>query len=140
MSLSRNVIRELPGGSFKMFKNLIYLDLLGNSLTEINAEMFEGLEKSLMELKLGQNKITAITNPLNLNQLRRLDLSHNNIVDVPKNAFDGIYNLLFLNFSHNHHLAPIPSTLLKPLTRLQFLDLSNIGLRKRKFRVFCYEF
>lgn len=130
MSLSRNVIRELPGGSFKLFKNLIYLDLLGNSLTEINAEMFEGLEKSLMELKLGQNKITTIGSvPLNLNQLRRLDLSHNNIVDVPKNAFEGVRNLVYLNFSHNHHLAPIPATLMIPLTKLQFLDLSNIGLR-----------
>lgn len=129
MSLSRNVIRELPGGSFKLFKNLVYLDLLGNSLTEINAEMFEGLEKSLMELKLGQNKITTITNSLNLHQLRRLDLSNNNIVEVNKNVFEGVSNLLFLNFSHNHHLAPVPSNLLRPLTKLQYVDLSNIGLR-----------
>lgn len=130
MSLSRNVIRELPGGSFQMFKNLLFLDLSGNSLAILNAEMFVGLENSLMELKLSQNKITNIGNiPLKLTQLRRLDLSHNNIVDIPRNAFDGVENLVYLNLSNNHHLAPMPSSIINPLTKLQSFDLSNVGLR-----------
>jgi Leucine-rich repeat (LRR) protein len=130
LSLSRNVIRELPGGSFKMFKNLIYLDLLGNSLTELNSEMFDGLENSLMELKLGQNKISTIGNiPLKLYQLKRLDLSYNNIVDIPRNAFEKVENLIYLNVSHNSHLAPIPMSIINSLHRLQVIDLSNIGLR-----------
>ena len=137
MSLSRNVIRELPGGSFQMFKNLLYLDLSGNSLAILNAEMFVGLENSLMELKLGQNKITNIGNvPLKLSQLRRLDLSHNNVVDIPKNAFEGIENLMYLNLSHNHHLAPMPSTIINSLTKLQIFDLSNVGLRTVQAELF----
>lgn len=130
LSLSRNVIRELPGGSFQMFKKLLYLDLSGNSLAILNAEMMVGLENSLMELKLGQNKITNIGNvPLALTQLRRLDLSHNNIVDIPRNAFEGVENLIYLNLSHNHHLAPIPLTIIHPLTKLQVFDASNLGLK-----------
>lgn len=130
LSLSRNVIRELPGGSFSMFRNLIYLDLLGNSLTELSAEMFDGLENSLIELKLGQNKISTIGNiPLKLNQLRRLDVSHNNIVDLPKNTFQQLQNLIYLNMSSNSHLAPLPTSIINPLHRLQIVDLSNIGLR-----------
>lgn len=130
MSLSRNVIRELPGGSFQMFKNLLYLDLSGNSLAILNAEMFFGLENSLMELRLGQNKITNIGSvPLKLTQLRRLDLSHNSIVDIPRNAFEGVENLIYLNLSSNHHLDPMPTGIISPLTRLQTFDLSNVGLR-----------
>lgn len=130
MSLSRNVIRELPSGSFQMFKNLLFLDLSGNSLAILNAEMFVGLENSLMELKLSQNKITNIGNiSLRLTNLRRLDLSHNNIVDIPKNAFEGVENLVYLNLSNNHHLAPMPVSIINSLTKLQTFDLSNVGLR-----------
>ena len=137
MSLSRNVIRELPGGSFQMFKNLLFLDLSGNSLAILNAEMFVGLEHSLMELKLSQNKITNIGNiPLKLTQLRRLDLSHNNLVDIPRNAFEGIENLAYLNLSNNHHLAPMPSNVIGSLTSLQVLDISNVGLRTIQSEIF----
>lgn len=138
LSLSRNVIRELPGGSFQMFKNLLFLDLSGNSLAILNAEMFVGLENSIMELRLGQNKITNIGNiPLKLNQLRRLDLSYNNIVDIPRNAFDGVENLMYLNLSNNHHLAPMPVTLISKLNRLQVFDLSNVGLRNIQPELFA---
>lgn len=137
MSLSRNVIRELPGGSFQMFKNLLYLDLSGNSLAILNAEMFVGLENSLMDLKLSQNKITNIGSvPLKLTQLRRLDLSHNNIADIPKNAFEGIENVAYLNLSNNHHLAPMPSSIISSLTKLQVFDLSNVGLRTVQSELF----
>ncbi|CAO1431011.1 unnamed protein product [Diamesa serratosioi] len=137
MSLSRNVIRELPAGSFQMFKNLLYLDLSGNSLAVMNAEMFVGLETSLMELKLSQNKITNIGSmPLALDQLRRLDLSHNNIVDIPRNAFQGVDNLLYLNLSHNQHLSPFPVSLIHPLTKLQVFDASNLGLKSVQSEIF----
>lgn len=130
MSLSRNVIRELPGGSFQLFKNLLYLDLSGNSLATINSEMFVGLENSLLELKIGQNRITNVgSNPLMLNRLRKLDLSHNNIVDIPSNAFEGVSQLMYLNLSYNIHFSPIPVNLIYPLTKLQILDLSNTGLK-----------
>lgn len=130
MSLSRNVIRELPPGSFQMFKNLRYLDLSGNSLANINADTFSGLELSLRELRVSHNKITGIGNvPLALRKLRILDMSDNNIVDVPKNSFMGLENLLYLNLSHNHHLGPIPINLLQPLIKLRTIDLSMAGIK-----------
>lgn len=130
MSLARNVIRELPAGSFQVFTNLIYLDLSGNSLATITSDTFMGLESSLRDLRLSQNKITGIGNiPLELNELKLLDLSDNNIVDIPRNAFTGVKNLIYLNISNNHHLAPIPQTIIHPLTKLRILDMSQTGMK-----------
>lgn len=138
MSLSRNVIRELPPGSFQMFRNLRFLDLSGNSLANINADTFSGLELSLRELRVSQNRITGIGNvPLALKKLRILDLSDNNIVDVPRNAFSGLENLLYLNLSQNIHLGPIPATVLQPLTKLRTIDLSMSGLKTLPTELFA---
>lgn len=137
MSLSRNVIRELPPGSFQMFRNLRYLDLSGNSLANINADTFTGLEVSLRELRVSHNRITGIGNvPLALRKLRILDLSDNNIVDVARSSFVGLESLLYLNLSHNHHLGPIPNNLLQPLVRLRTIDLSAAGLKTLSSEVF----
>lgn len=138
MSLSRNVIRELPAGSFQMFKNLIYLDLSGNALATISADTFSGLESSLKDLRLAQNRITGIGNiPLQLRELKFLDFSANSIVDIPANAFSGVENLIYLNISNNHHLAPIPSTILHTLTKLRSLDLSNTGIKSLQVELFA---
>lgn len=137
MSLSRNVIRELPPGSFEMFKNLRYLDLSGNSLATISADTFQGLDSALRELRISHNRITGIGNvPLALRKLRILDLSDNNIVDISKNSLMGLENLLYLNLSHNHHLGPIPANLLQPLVKLRTIDLSAAGLKTLSSEIF----
>lgn len=137
MSLSRNVIRELPPGSFQMFKNLRFLDLSGNSLAHINADIFSGLETSLRELRVSHNRITGIGSvPLTLKKLKVLDLSDNDIVDVPRNAFIGLENLLYLNMSHNIHLVPFPVTILSTLTKLKTIDFSMTGMKTLPIELF----
>lgn len=139
MSLSRNVIRELPSGSFQKFANLIYLDLSSNSLATVSAETFSGLEVSLKELRLSQNKITSIGQmPLELTELRFLDLSDNNIGDIPRNVFRGLEHLVSLNLSGNNHLGSVPSTLLQGLENLRILDLSNTGMKMLSDEMFVH--
>uniref|UniRef100_A0A1B0A582 LRRCT domain-containing protein n=1 Tax=Glossina pallidipes TaxID=7398 RepID=A0A1B0A582_GLOPL len=131
LTLSRNVIRELPAGSFHMFNNLHSLDLSGNSLATLSADIFMGLETSLNELRLGQNRLTALGNaPLSLSELRSLDLSRNTLAELPRNIFEGLENLQYLNLSGNHHLSPISASLIKPLLRLQIVDLSHCALKQ----------
>lgn len=135
------MVRELPPASFQLFKNLIYLDLSGNSLIGITADIFMGLEPSLRELKLSQNKITGVGSiPLPLRALQKLDLSENNIVDIPRNAFSGVENLIYLNMSYNIHLGPLPATLVQPLTKLRILDFSNTGLKSLPVEMFSGSF
>ncbi|XP_067618884.1 chaoptin [Eurosta solidaginis] len=138
LTLSRNVIRELPTGSFQTFANLHKLDLSGNSLAVISADIFLGLDQSLSELKLSQNRITSLgTMPLALTELRSLDLSGNNLADLPRNIFQGLENLQYLNLSGNHHLAPLPAALIRPLTRLQVIDLSKCALKQMSGDLFA---
>uniref|UniRef100_A0A336MP89 CSON004247 protein n=1 Tax=Culicoides sonorensis TaxID=179676 RepID=A0A336MP89_CULSO len=138
LSLSRNIIRELPAGCFRMFSNLIYLDLSSNSLVFASAEMFTGLENSLMELKLSGNKLSNIGSiPFGLRNLRRLDLSRNNLAELSKEVFNGLDYLLHLNLSSNTHLTPFPIDLLRPLTRLQIIDLSNTGIERVPSELFA---
>ncbi|EDW16908.2 protein artichoke [Drosophila mojavensis] len=130
LSLSRNVIRELPPGSFQMFSSLHTLDLSGNSLVMINADTFAGLEGTLMQLKLGQNKLSGLgNNPLTLPELRSLDLSSNSLTELSLNIFEDLENLQSLNLSGNH-LMPLMPALFRPLARLQIIDLSRCSIRQ----------
>lgn len=96
----------------------------------ISADIFMGLESTLRELKLAQNKIASVGSvPISIRTLQKLDLSENAIVDIPRNAFSGVENLIVLNISNNNHLGPVPSTLIHPLTKLRILDLTNTGLK-----------
>lgn len=93
--------------------------------------MFTGLENSLMELKLSGNKLSNIGSlPFGLRNLRRLDLSRNNLAELSKEVFNGLDYLVYLNLSSNTHLTPFPIDLLKPLSRLQIIDLSNTGIER----------
>lgn len=138
LSLSRNIIRELPAGTFKAFSNLVYLDLSLNSLVFLSAEMFAGLEHSLIELKLSANKLSHIGNiPLGLRNLRRLDLSQNNLQEVSKEALNSLDYLVYLNISHNTHLTPFHVDFFHSLPRLHTIDLSNTGIEKLTGDIFA---
>ncbi|XP_058811617.1 protein artichoke isoform X2 [Topomyia yanbarensis] len=128
LSLSRNVIRELPADSFTSFKKLIYLDISGNSLGVINEDTFAGLDNTLLEIKMSYNKISTFRKII-LPKLRRLDISSNSIDDLAVDAFHGLGNLLYLNLSTNEHISQITRTMIYPLTKLQVIDISNCGLK-----------
>ncbi|XP_052562005.1 protein artichoke [Culex pipiens pallens] len=126
LSLSRNVIRELPANSFTSFKKLIYLDISGNSLGVINEDTFAGLDNTLLEIKMSYNKISTFRKTV-LPKLRRLDISSNSIDDLAIDAFHGLSNLLYLNMSGNEHVLQVTRTMIYPLNKLQVLDVSNCG-------------
>ncbi|XP_055612722.1 chaoptin isoform X2 [Uranotaenia lowii] len=128
LSLSRNVIRELPSNSFTSFKKLIYLDISGNSLGVINEDTFTGLESTVLEIKMSYNKIASFRKIV-LPKLRRLDISFNSIDDLAIDAFHGLGNLLYLNMSGNEHVSQITRTMVYPMTKLQVIDVSNCGLK-----------
>ena len=85
------------------------MDLSGNLLVSISAPVFTGLEDELRVLRISQNRISAlIGRPLNLPHLNTLDLSKNELSELPRNTFALLPELKYLNLSDNRFLASIP--------------------------------
>ncbi|XP_049870618.1 chaoptin [Pectinophora gossypiella] len=128
--LSRNVIRELPAAAFNHFKTLNHLDLSGNLLNSISAEVFDGLEASLQFLSMSQNRILGFTGEqLKFVNLWFLDLSDNQLSEVPPNAFESIPSLSHLNMSRSGHMSTLPQNVFQHSQALLTVDLSNMGLK-----------
>jgi Leucine-rich repeat (LRR) protein len=89
LDLSNNEIRSLSRDVFRGIIKLEQLDLTSNNLERIDAETFKPLENSLVQLKLGRNKIGLgsaqdFSNALNnLKNLTVLALVHNEIRVLP---------------------------------------------------------
>lgn len=128
--LSRNVIRELPPAAFNHFKSLTHLDLSGNLLNSISAEVFSDLESSLGFLSLSQNRILGFTGPqLQFINLWFLDISDNQLSEIPVNAFESIPSLSHLNMSRNPHITMLPQNIFNHNRALLVIDLSYTGMK-----------
>lgn len=57
--------------------------------------------------------------------IKKLDLSHNNIVDIDENGFLGMNNVLQELILHHNNLTRLPTKALVPLSALLRLDVSN---------------
>ncbi|KAL0831964.1 hypothetical protein ABMA28_001464 [Loxostege sticticalis] len=135
--LSRNVIRELPPAAFEHFKMLHHLDLSGNLLNSISAEVFSGLESSLQFLSLSQNRILGFTGEqLKFVGLWFLDISGNQLSEIPANAFEFIPSLTHLNMSHNAHISVLPQSVFNHNQGLLSVDISNVGLKALPVNLF----
>lgn len=89
--------------------NLKEMDLSGNLLVSISAPVFTGLEDELRVLRISQNRISSfIGRPLDLPHLNTLDLSKNELSELPRNVFALLPELKYLNLSDNRLLASIP--------------------------------
>ncbi|XP_035440645.2 protein artichoke [Spodoptera frugiperda] len=139
--LSRNVIRELPPGAFDHFKTLHHLDLSGNLLNSISAEVFSGLEQSLQFLSLSQNRILEfVGEPLKFVSLWFLDISDNQISEIPVDAFEFIPSLTHLNLSRNSHMNVLHQNVFQNNPALMSIDLSNVGLKALPVNLFSKNF
>ncbi|KAF5305510.1 hypothetical protein FQA39_LY01601 [Lamprigera yunnana] len=128
--IAKNVVRELPTATFQYFQQLEYLDLSRNLIANLNSDALVGLENTLKQLHLSQNRINSITgSPLTLTKLEVLDLSDNQLVELSKNTFSATPNLKSLNVSYNSYLSVIPSTFLHKLLHLETIDLSHLSLK-----------
>ena len=132
-------------------KNLVYLDLSGNKITELKDTSFKNLV-ALEELKLSSNMLNntlSLTVFSNLSSLKTLDLSKNYIKEIkstmiPKNlmtldlssnqisnidptAFQSLTSLTVLKLMTNK-LTTLDSNLFSKLSKLQTLDLSDNNL------------
>uniref|UniRef100_T1J3Q9 LRRCT domain-containing protein n=1 Tax=Strigamia maritima TaxID=126957 RepID=T1J3Q9_STRMM len=107
------------------------LDFSQNHLLRLTEKVFEGLEDTLVDLRLDHNLLGDQLNPIfstnelsRLRQLRFLDLAGNQIKGLEDNIFQGNNILQQLNLENNQ-LQNVPTTSLRLLSSLQELNLQG---------------
>nr|XP_033815297.1 leucine-rich repeat-containing protein 4 [Geotrypetes seraphini] len=124
LQLGRNSIRQIEVGAFNGLASLNTLELFDNWLTVIPSGAFEYLSK-LRELWLRNNPIESIPSYAfnRVPSLMRLDLGELKKLEyISEGAFEGLYNLKYLNLGMCN-IRDMPN--LTPLVGLEELEISG---------------
>lgn len=126
-NFSNNKIGLIEINSFEHAPRLENLYLNGNSIKLTNFLQKGG--RQLKFLDLSENQIVDITeNSFKLSNLKFLNLSDNKIVRINKNGFNGLIKLRELNLSKNNLSELNKLTFSQGMTSLKRLDLSKNNL------------
>ncbi|XP_031566774.1 leucine-rich repeat-containing protein 47-like [Actinia tenebrosa] len=119
LDLHRNALKTIPA-SIENVKEIKTLDISGNSLNELPVEF--GELDSLHTLNLNCNQLSVIPSVVKLKHLARLDISHNELCDLP----DGIFKLeLISEIRASSNKIGVLSEEVSNLQMLKVLDMSS---------------
>ncbi|XP_049797448.1 chaoptin [Schistocerca nitens] len=137
LHLSRNGLRGLEP-YFLQGTGLYGLEITHNALAEIPDEAFMGLERSMWELDLSDNELTAVPSRAlrHLQKLRRLDLSGNDISEVNQEAWRGLEESLQTLDLADNSLTSLPPAAFSNLQLLEALDLQGNHLSELDVALF----
>ena len=126
--VSNTPLKSITNNAF-LGTNLRLIDLSQNGLTTINTGAFSGLEGILeaLEMRSCQIQDHMLTPIQGLTTLKHLDLSINNIANIPSDLFSGMSRLTVLKL-HQGSLHTISDSTFSGLGALQELDLGNNSL------------
>lgn len=131
LTLSRNTISQIMPYAFSDLKGLHALHLDSNRLTSINDDHFKGLV-NLRHLILSNNQLSFIS-PKSLDDfletIEDLDLSYNNLVDVPWGTVAKLSNVNTVSLDHNL-IEFVPEGIFSNLHKLARLDMTSNKLKK----------
>ncbi|NXX11525.1 LFN1L protein, partial [Podargus strigoides] len=131
LTLSRNTISQIMPYAFFDLKGLHALHLDSNRLTSINEEHFKGLI-NLRHLILSNNQLNFIS-PGSLDDfietIEDLDLSYNNLVNVPWETIAKLSNVNTVSLDHNL-IEFVPEGIFSNLHKLARLDMTSNKLKK----------
>nr|XP_009669294.1 PREDICTED: toll-like receptor 13 [Struthio camelus australis] len=145
--LDGNHIQEISSDIFHPVQaTLEVLDLKGNNLQYITKQQsqqppFMYLHQ-LYDLKLQAQqpyglKIIPHKFFQGLTALRTLFLSQNKLLSIPSDVFDDLAQLRYLTLADSSNgMQDLPPGIFKNLTRLETLDLENVGLHSLTLEVF----
>ena len=141
-SLNRDLLRP-----FRSLKEL-YID--GNPLYTLDTQVFSPLVNlqlldisncklehvsdlplgKLLDLRMSNNKISNISSFMlsKARKLKHLDISHNSLVDVPRNVWRFVPGLINLDISFNP-IEVLDTTSLTSLSKLRNLDMTGLALK-----------
>lgn len=121
LDLESNSVSELPSYSFYGLR-LTKINVKANCIDRVSEHAFVGLEFSLTELDISENKLSVL--PMSalarLDKLRTLKLAWNRISSVPDSG--RIRNLLFLDLSSNE-FSSLPEDAFQSVPSIKSLSL-----------------
>uniref|UniRef100_A0A8C6JCE6 Leucine-rich repeat and fibronectin type-III domain-containing protein 3 n=1 Tax=Melopsittacus undulatus TaxID=13146 RepID=A0A8C6JCE6_MELUD len=131
LTLSRNTISHIMPYAFADLRGLHALHLDSNRLTTIHQEHFKGLV-NLRHLILSNNQLSSIS-PGSLDDfietIEDLDLSYNNLVQVPWATIAKLSNVNTISLDHNL-IEAVPEGIFSNLHKLARLDMTSNKLKK----------
>ncbi|NWV84265.1 LFN1L protein, partial [Dasyornis broadbenti] len=131
LTLSRNTISQIMPFAFSDLRGLHALHLDSNRLTAIGEEHFKGLV-NLRHLILSNNQLSSIA-PGSLDDfletIEDLDLSYNNLVEVPWATVAKLCNVNTVSLDHNL-IESVPEGIFSNLHKLARLDMTSNKLKK----------
>ena len=118
-------IMSLESGDFAGLTMLETLNLSGNGLTMLDANIFNSLA-TLTTLNLRENALGTLDADIfaSLTMLQTLNLSDNNLTELDADVFDGLGMLQMLDLSNNA-LEELPDGIFSGLGMLQGVDVSG---------------
>lgn len=131
LTLSRNTISQIMPYAFFDLKGLHALHLDSNRLTYINEDHFKGL-LNLRHLILSNNQLNYVS-PGSLDDfidvIEDLDLSYNNLVNIPWETIGRLSNVNTISLDHNL-IDFVPEGVFSNLHKLARLDMTSNKLKK----------
>ncbi|XP_066952356.1 chaoptin [Macrobrachium rosenbergii] len=122
--LSKNNITSLPSDAFVLLPELRTLDLSENHLNLLPVTLLHPMRK-LTTLDLSMNKITEIRpGQFNESSINVINLQHNEIKEIPSEAFKDLLFLHTLDLSHNG-IRSIGDAAFLNIVLLHILRLNN---------------
>ncbi|XP_054650174.1 leucine-rich repeat and fibronectin type III domain-containing protein 1-like protein isoform X2 [Dunckerocampus dactyliophorus] len=131
LTLSRNTISQIRPFTFADLQDLHALHLDSNRLTTLDDAHFQGLV-NLRHLILANNQLHSISHGAFqdfLETLEDLDLSYNNLVEVPWETISLLVSVNTLSLDHNL-IESVPEGIFSNLHKLARLDMTSNKLKK----------
>ncbi|XP_047247916.1 leucine-rich repeat and fibronectin type III domain-containing protein 1-like protein [Girardinichthys multiradiatus] len=131
LTLSRNTISQIRPYTFADLQDLHALHLDANRLTVLDDSHFQGLV-NLRHLILANNQLHSISVGAFqdfLETLEDLDLSYNNLVDIPWKTIALLVSVNTLSLDHNL-IESVPEGIFSDLHKLARLDMTSNKLKK----------
>nr|XP_046246121.1 leucine-rich repeat and fibronectin type III domain-containing protein 1-like protein [Scatophagus argus] len=131
LTLSRNTISQILPYAFADLQDLHALHLDANRLTTLDDSHFQGLV-NLRHLILANNQLHSISEGAFqdfLETLEDLDLSYNNLVDIPWETIALLVSVNTLSLDHNL-IESVPEGIFSNLHKLARLDMTSNKLKK----------